>query len=319
MSERITERLSNQPEAMTPRPAVPPAPAATPRFSWSDLGMLLVVLIWGVNFAVLKLALREFDVLTFTAVRFAIATALMVALTLATEGNLRIHPGDFWKLVGLGLLGNGLYQLLFMNGIARTTAGNSSLILATAPIFVAILGSWMGYRLRPVTWLGILLSFVGLFLIIQGGAGAQLGSDHLLGDGLVLLAAICWGAYTALLAPFLRVYSPLKLNALAMILGTLPLFVAAAPSFASQPWADVTWVGWACLLFTAIFAVVVAYNLWNMGIQRVGSARTAVYSNLVPVVALVTAALVLGERIAALQAIGAAVVILGIVLTRRGR
>lgn len=299
-------------------PAAPQASAAS-RFTSIDLGMLLVVLIWGVNFVILKVALREIDPLAFAALRFGLATAIMAGLTLAFEGSLRIRRGDFWKLLGLGLLGNGIYQILFMSGIARTTAGNTSLILATAPIFVAILSVFLGYRLRPIAWAGILLSFAGLALIVLSGAGAQLGGDHLVGDALVLLSAMCWGGYTTLLAPFLRVYSPLKLNALAMLLGTPPLFLAALPSLARQSWSNVTWQGWGGLAFAVVMSVVVAYLIWNMGVKRVGSARTAVYSNLVPVVALVTAAVVLGERIYPLQVVGAAVVVTGIVLTRRGR
>lgn len=300
--------------------APPRAPATTAgRLTWVDAAMLLVVLIWGVNFAILKVALREIDALAFAALRFGLATAIMAGLALAFEGSLRIHRGDFWKLLGLGLLGNGIYQILFMSGIARTSAGNTSLILATAPIFVAILSALMGYRLRPIAWAGILLSFAGLALIVASGTGTQLGGEHLIGDALVLLAAMCWGGYTALLAPFLRRYSPLKLNALAMLLGTPPLLLVALPSLAQQSWTAVTWQGWGGLMFAVVLSVVVAYLIWNIGVQRVGSARTAVYSNLVPVVALVTAAIVLGEHIYPLQVVGAVVVVSGIVLTRRGR
>lgn len=306
------------------QPAGGLAPAGRPAtsagsFTWVDAAMLLVVLIWGVNFAIIKVALREIDPLAFAALRFGLATAMMVGLALAFERSLRIQRGDFWKLLGLGLLGNGIYQILFMSGIARTTAGNTSLILATAPIFVAILSAFMGYRLRPIAWAGILLSFTGLALIVFSGAGAQLGGDHVIGDVLVLSAAMCWGGYTALLAPFLRRYSPLKLNALAMLLGTPPLFPVALPALTQQSWATVTWQGWGGLMFAVVLSVVVAYIIWNTGVKRVGSARTAVYSNLVPVIALVTAAIVLGERIHPLQIAGAAVVVMGIVLTRRGR
>ena len=131
------------------QPAGGLAPAGRPAtsagsFTWVDAAMLLVLLIWGVNFAIIKVALREIDPLAFAALRFGLATAMMVGLALAFERSLRIQRGDFWKLLGLGLLGNGIYQILFMSGIARTTAGNTSLILATAPIFVAILSALMG-------------------------------------------------------------------------------------------------------------------------------------------------------------------------------
>ncbi len=292
-------------------------PTSLGGFTWVDGLMLCVVLIWGLNFVVLKLALPEFELLAFVAVRFAVATVSLLLLTWWREGNVGCARADFWRLLGLGLLGNGLYQILFMNGIARTSAGNTSLMLATSPIFVALMSAFLGERIPRLAWWGIGLSFVGIGLIIEGGAGAQLGSEHLLGDLFVLGAAVCWGCYTPLLRPFLKRYSPLKLNMLTMALGTLPLFVLGAPAVTRQPWGQVSAGAWLGLLYTALFGIVAAYLIWNIGVQRAGSARTAVYSNLVPVCALVAAALLLGERIYPLQLVGAAIVIAGIVLTRR--
>ncbi|MCW5851161.1 MAG: DMT family transporter [Anaerolineae bacterium] len=282
-----------------------------------DLGMLAVVVFWGVNFPLVKGALREFDALAFAGLRFALVTVCMAALAWTREGDLRPRPGDLWKIMGLGLLGNGVYQLTFMLGLARTSASNASLMIATAPIFVALTAALLGEHIHRWAWIGIVLSFLGIALVIQGGAGAQLSAEHLVGDLIALAGAAAWGAYTALLRPFLKVYSPLKLNALTMLLGTFPLFIAAAPAMSHIPWGGISAAAWLVLLYSALFSVVVAYNIWNWAVHRVGSARTAVYSNLVPVVALLTSAILLGERMAPLQFVGAAVVITGIVLTRR--
>ncbi len=279
--------------------------------------MLAVVLFWGVNFPLVKGALREFDALAFAGLRFALVTVCMAGLAWAREGSLRPRPGDVWKVMGLGLLGNGVYQLAFMLGLARTTASNASLIVATAPIFVALTAGLLGERIHRWAWLGIILSFLGIALVIQGGAGASLGTEHLVGDVIALVGAAAWGAYTALLRPFLKVYSPLKLNALTMLFGTFPLFIAAAPAMSRIAWTSISGGAWLVLLYSALFSVVISYNIWNWAVHRVGSARTAVYSNLVPVVALLTSALLLGERMTLLQFVGAAVVITGIVLTRR--
>lgn len=279
--------------------------------------MLAVVLIWGINFPLVKAALREFDTLAFAGVRFILVVVCMVLLAWWREGDLRPEPGDFWKLMGLGLLGNATYQLSFILGLARTTASNASLIVAMSPIFVALTALWLGERIQRWAWLGIVLSFAGMALVIQGGVGAHLGGDHLAGDLITLVGAIAWGSYTALLRPFLKQYSPLKLNALCMLLGTFPIFIAAAPAIVSADWSRVSLGAWAILIYSAIFSVVVAYSVWNWAVMRVGSARTAVYSNLVPIVALGSSSLLLGERMAPLQFVGAAIVISGIILTRK--
>ena len=303
------------------RPTAPRSSRATTalvgQFTPIDLAMLSVVLIWGVNFVVLKFVLREVAPLALATARFGLAAVCMLALIKVFKEDFRLHPGDFWPIMGLGVLGHGGYQLLFMNGVSLTTASNSSLILATSPIFVALISQFIGERLRLVQWAGIALSFVGMALIIQGGAGAALGGDHLLGDVLILVSAMCWGGYTALSRRFLSRYSPLKLTTLTMTLGIPPLLVVGVPAVFRQDWSGVHLATWGGLLFSALFAVVVAYVIWYASVKHVGGARTAVYSNLIPVVALVTAALVLGEQVYPLQLVGAAVVLVGIVLTRR--
>ncbi len=299
--------------------AVPAAtPRVRPRLTRLDGAMLAVVLIWGLNFVALKVGLSEINTLTFAAARFLIATLTMVALVRIARENLDMHRGDFWKIMGLGIMGQGGYQLIFMSGMARSSsAGAASLILATSPIFVALLGLIIGERISRGAWVGILLSFAGLILLIQGGTGVGLDAEHLFGDFLLLLSAVGWALYTVISRPFLRRYSPLKLTALTMVLGTWPLYIIAVPSAVQQNWAAISPIGWLSLLYSAFFSIVIAYVIWYVSIQRVGSSRTSVYSNLVPVVALALAAVLLGERIAPLQLVGGAIVLVGIALTRK--
>ncbi len=296
--------------------------------------MLSVVLIWGVNFTVVKLGLRSFSPLAFNALRFSLATVIMLAI-------LRLRPGprptdaggfaglrraDLLQVILLGLGGHTLYQVLFINGIARTTAGNTSLLMATSPIFVAILGFLLRVeRAGRMVWAGILLSFTGTVLVILGGGpvngdgSVSLGSRSVLGDLFVLAGAMIWAAYTTGSKPLLARYSPLQLTALTMVAGTIPLDLISLPALLHQDWHSVPSIAWGSLLFSAVFAVVMWYVFWYTSVQRVGSARTAVYANLTPVIAITVAWLALGDRFAPLQAVGAVVVLAGIMLTRRGR
>ncbi len=305
-------------------------PLSGPRTrAWSsnDLLMLTAVLIWGINFTAVKLALREFTPLAFNGVRFSLATVAMSAIlvwqarTHHDADLLRLPRYDWLRIILLGILGNTLYQLLFITGMNHTTPANSSLLMATAPIWVAVIGYLLRIeRISPVMWSGILLSFAGMIVLILGGEGQlRLGASTLPGDAMLLGCAIVWALFTTLSKPFLGRYSPLKLTTWTMITGTAPLAVICLPAIMRQDWRTISAVGWGALLFSALLAVVVGYLVWYTSVQRVGNARTAIYSNVTPVFAIAIAWLLLGSTLTWLQGLGALVVLLGLALTRRGR
>src|SRR5438105_4331239 len=97
----------------------------------SDYSMLLVIAIWGANSSLVKLALFQIQPLAFNAFRFFIASILLTLILQLCEGSIGPPSGYFWKIVGLGFVGNTLYQLFFILGLSITTASNSSLIIAT--------------------------------------------------------------------------------------------------------------------------------------------------------------------------------------------
>jgi len=293
------------------------------------LAMLALVIVWGFNFALVKATFDELPPLVFNGLRFAIASVLLLLALRRIEPN-RIQDWsktmsepaargrvEWWKLLVLGLTGNSAYQLFFILGLARTTAGNSSIILATSPIFIALLGAALRIeRLTRRAWAGIILAFAGILLLVSGKGEINLGSRTIVGDILIILCTVCWSVYTVFSRPFLKQLSPLRLTAVTMALGTPALILAAVPQMIRLDWTDVTWQSWAALAFSATFAVALGYVVWYTSVKIVGNTRTAVYSNLIPVVALISAWLLLGETISAIQGVGAAVVLAGVSLAR---
>lgn len=308
---------------MTPAPPLPRART----LGSTDLLMLSATVIWAVNFTVVKLALREFQPLVFNALRFSLATAVMLIILWrnsrreAARDAAAIPRRDWGAIILLGLCGHTLYQLLFINGLARTTPANSSLLMGTAPIWVAIIGLALGIeRINRVMWAGILTSFSGIALLILSGNGnVQLGGSTLLGDLMLLGCVILWASYTTGSKPLLARYSPLELTAWSMLAGTIPLALISLPPMARQDWTSLSLLAWGALLFSALFAVVIGYLIWYTSVQRVGNARTAIYSNLTPVIAIIVAWLVLGDALAWRQLLGAGIVLAGLIITRRGR
>jgi len=299
----------------------PPLPKTSVR-TWSsnDLLMLGVVLVWGINFSVIKVTLRSMSPMAFNGLRFTLASIVIITILRWRGESLRLARHDVAPVFLLGLVGHTFYQVLFLNGLARTTPANASLLMATAPIFVVIYGYVLGIeRANRWVWCGILLSFAGILLLIGGGGSVKLSAASVAGDLLILGAAMLWAAYTTGSKPLLARYSPLKFTALSMVAGAVPLVVISLPAMRAQDWGAVPAGAWWGLLYSAVFSVALAYIAWYTSVQRVGNARTAVYSNLTPVIAILVAWVVLGSTLAPLQIAGAAVVLAGVMLTRCGR
>ncbi len=308
-------------------PAAKPPPARPPSdFTRFDAALLLLVLIWGVNFAAIKTALLEINVTAFAILRFTLATGVIMALVVIRGEPLGIPRRHWPAVIGLGLVGHTLYQLLFTYGLEMTTSGRSALMLALVPVFVAIIGTLVGFdRLSAQRWAGVGLSFVGIVLVTLGrstggSAGlAPLTGGTVAGDLLVLSAALGWALYTVFGSAMLEEHSPLKLTGVTMAVGTIGLAIVGWPGLVAQDWASVGLQTWGLYTYATLAGLVVAYTIWYTGVRHLGGTRTAVYSNLVPVVALIFGWLAMGERLGTLQIVGALVALFGVWITRRKR
>ncbi len=281
-----------------------------------DGGLLLLVLIWGANFAIVKRALDAFAPLAFNSLRFLLASAFVFA-ALHFRGALRMPRGDWLPLLGLGILGNVVYQLLFVLGIDLTRAGNASLILALIPIITATLSVAVGHeRLSPLVWVGAVGSVVGVVLV--SGEALRLEGDPrgLLGDLLMLAAAFGWAGYTVGSRQLIVRHGSLTVTAWTMWLGSLVLVPIGIPSLLRQDWQAVDPVAWGGLVYSACLSIGLAYLLWYRQVERIGNTRTSVYVNMAPLVALTVAAVWLGERLTPLAVLGAACTIGGVLLVR---
>ena len=284
-----------------------------------DLTMLGVPVLWGVNYAVIKAALREFRPMAFNGVRFALATATIGLLLRHRGTSLRMPREGLWRLALLGVLGHAIYQLLFIEGIARTTAANASLIMASSPMLVALLATALGReKVHRHGWLGVALAVAGLTLVISAQGVDSFTDLNFAGDLLVLAAAGAWALYSVLASGVIAHTSSLSATMVTLLSGTPVLLLMAAPSLASQNWRGIGARGWLGVAFSGILAIGLGYLIWNTGLGELGGTRTAVYSNLTPVVAAALAWVTLGERWNLAQAVGAAAVLAGIALTRGG-
>jgi drug/metabolite transporter (DMT)-like permease len=300
------------------------------RFSPLDLWLILMVVIWGANYSVIKRCFEEIPPQAFNALRLILAsTVFAAAIRWARTHARRLPPGlvavfhtphpltraDRIRLLGLGVVGHCLYQLCFVGGVARTSVSNAALIIGATPVVVAT-GSALsgGERIGRLHWAGAAVSILGIYFVV--GHGASFGGRTMTGDLLIIVSVACWGTYTLGAAPLMVRHSPLYVTGRTMSIGAVPYVVLASSQLVRTEWTAVSAWTWVALVLSTLLALCAAYLIWYAAVRQIGPARTSVYSNVVPIVAMTVAAVWLGEPITVTKAIGATAVLGGVFLTR---
>jgi drug/metabolite transporter (DMT)-like permease len=222
-------------------------------------------------------------------------------------------------MLALGVLGNGLYQILWVEGMARTRASDAALLVAASPAFIELIGWARGHeRIGLRGFVGIGISLVGIGLVVTGASHGTTGGSNstLLGNALILASVLCWAFYAVGLKPLTRRMDGLTLSAVTMTGGFVPMLIAATPSLRATKWSEVSAAGWGAVAYSGLLALVVAYLFWYRGVRVLGPTRASMYSNLQPLFAMAAAWLLLGESPRAMQLAGALCIIGGLLLTR---
>ena len=193
------------------------------------------------------------------------------------------------------------------------------MIMPMTPVFIAILSPVFKIeRIHRAAWMGIAVSFMGIYLVISEQNGWAAPSwQSAQGALLLLMANLSWALYTVFSKPLLERISPVKLAVLTTSIGTLFYLPFAAPAIRTVSWASVSPAAWAAMLYSSILAIVVCFSVYYASVRKVGNTKTGIYSNLNPVFATVFAYFFLSERISAVEICGAIVIFIGVYLTRR--
>jgi drug/metabolite transporter (DMT)-like permease len=288
-------------------------------FRTIDLGLILMGMIWGTSYAVVKTALAEMTPLTFNAVRFIGASLATLAAAWAVERDLSLPRQDWGLVLVLGLFGSFGSVVLYVVGMAYTTTTNASLIIAAAPIVVALINAVTGAeRLGPRNWLGVALGFVGIVLVITAsGGGGVAGSATLLGDLLEVAAAVLFAVYLVLLKRLSPGARPLRVTVWSMLSATVLMCIVALPDLRATDWRSLSTFSWAGMAYSGILSVGLSGVIWQVGVRQVGSTRASLYTFLSPVVAVLVGRVFLHEVLTSGQMLGVAAVLLGLWLGRQ--
>lgn len=276
------------------------------------------MVLWAFNFIVVKTAVAVLPPVGFTFLRFAIASTTLLLLLRWREGSIGLPRRDLVAICGLGALGFGIYQILWTTGLTMMPAGDSALIIASTPVLVAILAVIAGSDvLTRAKLVGGLISFVGVAVVIASGAGLSLGRS-LAGEGITLLAALCWSVYLAFGAPFLGRHSPLRATTWATVAGTIVLAPVAMIQLASAGLTEVPVEAVGAVLYSGFLAAGVSNVIVQNGVKVIGPTRTSAFQFLVPALAVVFAFVFLSEPIRPGQVLGGLVIVAGVLITRGG-
>lgn len=290
------------------------------RSVWPDLSLLGVALIWGVNIPVMKIGLVDVEPFAFNAVRLALSAVVLTVLALRESSPSTKWPPGLWKQIAIyAVIASGMYQILFLLGVTRTATGNGSLIMATVPMWTALLARFLlGERLNWLARTGLTTAFLGTLVVaLEKGIS---GDRHLLiGNFFMLMAALTWAWGTVQSRKVLPYISPMRLSAISAV-SMLPVhFACAATSLGSiRPRLNEMNL-WGSIIYAGVLSTGLALPMWSYGVRHSGAAQAAVFQNLVPIVAIASAWLIQGDAVTSNQILGGVLILGGLVLVRKSR
>nr|WP_092074075.1 DMT family transporter [Dendrosporobacter quercicolus]NSL47776.1 EamA family transporter [Dendrosporobacter quercicolus DSM 1736]SDM76798.1 Permease of the drug/metabolite transporter (DMT) superfamily [Dendrosporobacter quercicolus] len=284
-----------------------------------DLYAILAAFIWGLNYPLVKLVLLSIRETDFLLIRFTSTVILLVIYLVIVKENFKVEKQYYFRILLLGTLGVGVYNIVWTHGIHNTTAANAALLISTSPIFTGIYAViTREEKVSLSRWIGTLLAFFGIYLIIKWTPGTQFSfsSNSFIGNILILLGSILFSLYSIVAKPLLVCYSPTKVTALAMVSG-LPILIIYSilqgeilsySVFETRIWLEMAYI--------IVFGTIIAFVLWYKGIKQTSPVKTVFFHYIVPVMSMVFGAIILGEKVLEGQIIGAAFVFLGLLAVK---
>ena len=284
----------------------------------ANAGAFAAAVLFGSSVVAVRVAVQEVPPLSLAVLRFGQGGLLLVLVLLLAGARdlLRVRWQDLPLLALLGVILFTIFPVTFNASLRLIEASRGALILATIPIWSALLARVArSERLVPRQVVGILLSLAGVGLALaERGLGWQGGFGTLAGDGLMLVTALCGAAYGVLAQRALARYSALTVTTYAMVLGTLLLVPAALVEGLIGVLPQLNLQTVALLVFLGVFGGALGFFLWTFALTRLTPTQVSVYINLNPLVAMVLAAVLLAEHLTIIFAAGFGVVVLGVLL-----
>ena len=281
----------------------------------TEVVLILAAIFWGLNFAATKYAADFLPQLFIVAFRFVGGGLVLFLVLRILEPESRLRRKDILPMAALGCFGIGAAQTAFTFGISLTSAASTGLVFTTAPVWGMVLGFVLGLE-RP-SWRGVVgvgLCILGVAIVFYGGLSSV--EDSLLGDLVILLAAVSVGAYTVFSMPVLERHSPLAVATYPTLFGGPAILVLSLPYLGDVEWGSLGVGPWAALVYSAILATAFAFAAWQRGISRIGANRVLVYQYLITLTGVTSGIVFFGENLSFEKIVGGVVILVGVYLAR---
>jgi drug/metabolite transporter (DMT)-like permease len=281
---------------------------------------LFTVVVWGASFVATKVALRYTAPDVVVWLRFALGVVILGIAVLVGRKFALPDKRDWLYFALLGFLGITFHQWLQSNGLVTAQATTTAWIVATTPVFMALLG-WFALK-EKLSWLhvcGIFISVIGVLLVVTRGHLAQLvaGKFGSVGDYLIMISAPNWAVFSILSRRGLNKYPAALMMFYVMAFGWL---FSSVLFFAQGGFSQIGKIpldGWLGIGFLGIFCSGLAYIFWYDALQALTAAQTGVFLYLEPVSTVVVATLILGERLFLAATLGGLLILAGVWLVNR--
>ena len=281
---------------------------------------LFSVTVWGASFVATKVAIQYAAPITVVWLRFAMGV-IILGLVVKLRGQFALPQGKDWGYFALlGFLGITFHQWLQSTGLVTAQATTTGWIVASTPIFMALLGLIIlkeNLNWKQVT--GITLATIGVLLVVTKGdlstlANGQFGTT---GDILILISAVNWAVFSALSRSGLRRHSATHMMFYIMTFGWLFSSVLFFASSSLEQISHIPFDGWIALSFLGIFCSGIAYIFWYDALQALPVAQTGAFLYIEPIITVIVAAVVLHERLLLATIIGGITILIGVWMVNR--
>lgn len=278
------------------------------------------VVVWGASFIATKLALRDLTPVTVVWLRFSIGVIILgVAAKIRHQVSIP-KKKDWFYFTILGFLGITFHQWLQSTGLMTVQASTTAWVVATTPIFIAIL-SWIFLR-EKLAWLqvaGIITGAVGVLIVVSDGDIRSLFSGQFgtVGDILILISAVNWAVFSILSGRGLKNYQPTQMMFYVMAIGWLFTSVLFVTGGGFEDIRHLTWTSFGGICFLGIFCSGLAYIAWYDGLQALPATQIGAFLNIEPLVAVIVAWPILGESIVFITLVGGAIILAGVRLVQK--
>ncbi|MBP6334853.1 MAG: DMT family transporter [Bacteroidia bacterium] len=284
----------------------------------AHLAIFLANLIYGANFSIARFAMPEYlSPSGFIMLRVAFATVLFILLDRISPSIRPLEKKDVFRFILLGLFGVAINQLLFFEGLNRTTNINAALIMTSTPVLVTAMAFLLlKDRLTTLQSIGILLGLSGAITLILQYENVS-GSASGIGDLMVFLNAASYALFMVLAKPMMKKYGTIQVIKWAFVFGTIFVIPFGAPDLIGVQWSEFPASAWFAVIFVLVFTTFGAYLLNTFGLKYLSPSVVSYYIYLQPLFATLISGFMTHEMVTPVQVMACILIFTGVYLVNR--